>query len=180
MERRELKISSGASGGTAAAGARTYRVTLPSNWIKQMGLDQEGSKVDVVFDGTSIVIRPKMEGDIASFQSQAINAGHSVVKYEYFDKENLCSTLICDFTVKNLRVKNHTEQLLKTAFGILKNPDWKDFMEFLEERCVPKTRENIGYILNEIELAEYDPVQIVEKTQGRMAEDEQWLRITKL
>lgn len=180
MEMRELKISSGASGGTAAAGAKTYRVTLPSNWIKQMRLDQEGSKVDVVFDGTSIVIRPKVEGDISCFQSQAINAEHSVIKYEYFDKETLCSTIICDFTDKNLRVKNHTEQLLKTAFGILENPTWKDFMEFLEERCVPKTRENIGYILNEMDLAEYDPVQIVEKTQGRMAEDEQWLKITKL
>ena len=53
-------------------------------------------------------------------------------------------------------------------------------LEFLEERCVPKTRENIGLILDELELDIFDPIAIVDKTQGRMAEDLQWLKITKL
>ena len=180
MEMRELKIISNVSGGTASAGAKTYRVTLPSSWIKQMGLDKENTKAEVVFDGASIVIRAKAEEDIFKFQSQAIKVGHQVVKYEYFDKEILCSTILCDFTDKIVRVQNHTEQLLKTAFGSLENPKWSDFIEFLEERCVPKTRENIGIILSELDLREYDPIAIVEKTHGKMAEDSQWLRVTKL
>ena len=45
---------------------------------------------------------------------------------------------------------------------------------------VPKSRENINILLKEMGLTEYDPIQIVEKTQGRMAEDAQWLKITRL
>ena len=180
MDIRELKIISNSSGGTAAAGAKTYRVTLPSNWIKQMGLDKDDSRAEVVFDGFNIMIRAKSEDDLYEFQSKAIKAGHQVVKYEYFDKDALCSTIICDFTDKVLRVQNHTNYLLKTAFGILEKPNWNDFLEFLEERCVPKTRENIGLILDELELDIFDPIAIVDKTQGRMAEDLQWLKITKL
>ena len=180
METRELKISSCAAGGTATAGAKTYRVTLPSNWVKKMGLDKEDSKAELFFDGSSITILPKTSEDIQLFQSQAVRAGHFVVKYEYFDKDCLCSTIICDFTDKMLRAENHTDQILKTAFGSMDKPTWNDFVDFLEERCVPKSRENISIILQEMGLQEYDPIRIVEKTQGRMAEDAQWLRITKL
>ena len=66
------------------------------------------------------------------------------------------------------------------AFGRQERPTWDDFIEFLEERCVPKSRENINILLKEMGLTEYDPIQIVEKTQGRMAEDAQWLKITRL
>ena len=107
MEIRELKISANASGGTAAAGAKTYRITLPSSWVKKMDLDHADAKAEVVFDGTSIIIRPKAAEDILLFQSQALKAGHEVVRYEYFDQKNLCSTILCDFTEKILRVKNH-------------------------------------------------------------------------
>ena len=180
MEIRELKISANASGGTAAAGAKTYRITLPSSWVKKMDLDHADAKAEVVFDGTSIIIRPKAAEDILLFQSQALKAGHEVVRYEYFDQETLCSTILYDFTEKILRVKNHTDQILKTAFGRQERPTWDDFIEFLEERCVPKSRKNINILLKEMGLTEYDQIQIVEKTQGRMAEDAQWLKITRL
>ena len=74
MEIRELKISANASGGTAAAGAKTYRITLPSSWVKKMDLDHADAKAEVVFDGTSITIRPKASEDILLFQSQALKA----------------------------------------------------------------------------------------------------------
>ena len=48
MEIRELKISANASGGTAAAGAKTYRITLPSSWVKKMDLDHADAKAEVV------------------------------------------------------------------------------------------------------------------------------------
>ena len=180
MEVRELKVSSSASGGTAAKGSRTYRITLPSSWVKQMNLAGDGSKAEVAFDGTSITIRAKALDDIALFQSQAMQMGHKVVRYEYFDKEMLCSTILCDFTEQRLKVKNHTNQIMKTAFGVQEHPTWDDFMEFLEERCIPRSRVNVENTLAELGLQEYEPILIVEKTQGKMAEDEQWLRITKL
>ena len=179
MENRTTKISAYSSGGTASAGSKSYRASLPSNWIKELGLDKD-TTAELIFDGKSIVIRPVQPNDINIFKSEAIKSGHNVVQYEYFDKETLCSTIICDFTNKNLRVVNHTDNLLKTAFGIQNKPTWNDFMEFMAERCVPKTRDNLSEILKELNLHNYDAVAIVEKTQGKMAEDEQWLKVTKL
>lgn len=179
METRTARISAYSSGGTASAGSKSYRVSLPSNWVKELGLDKD-SYTELIFDGKSIVIRPVQSDDINIFKSAAIKSGHSVIQYEYFDKETLCSTIICDFTDKNLRVENHTDNLLKTAFGVQSKPTWADFIEFMEERCVPKTRDNLTEILKKLNLNSYDAVAIVEKTQGRMAEDEQWLKITKL
>ncbi|MBR2028868.1 MAG: AbrB/MazE/SpoVT family DNA-binding domain-containing protein [Oscillospiraceae bacterium] len=179
METRSGKISVYSSGGTASAGSMSYRVSLPSSWIKELGLDKDNS-AELVFDGKSIIIRPMLSDDINKFKSAAIKSEHNVVQYEYFDKATLCSTIICDFTDKTLRVVNHTDNLLKTAFGVQNKPDWNDFMEFMAERCVPKTRDNLTEILKKLNLNSYDAVAIVEKTQGRMAEDDQWLKITKL
>ena len=155
METRKAKISAYSSGGTASAGSMSYRVSLPSNWIKELGLDRDNS-AELVFDGNSIVIRPVQSDDINIFKSTAIKSGHHVVQYEYFDREALCSTIVCDFTDKTLRVKNHTENLLKTAFGVKIKPVWDDFMEFMAERCVPKTRDNLSEILKELNLNSYD------------------------
>ncbi len=41
--------------------------------------------VNVVFDGETIVIRPKQSEDMTIFISQAIKLEHVVVKYEYYD-----------------------------------------------------------------------------------------------
>ena len=38
-------------------------------------------------------------------------------------------------------------------------------------------RNKLKLILRDIGVPSYDPLQIIEKTQGRMAEDHQWLRI---
>ena len=51
-------------------------------------------------------------------------------------------------------------------------------MEFLEERCFPRTRGHMRLILEDLGLDFYDPLSIIEKTQGRMAEDFQWIKIT--
>ena len=33
-------------------------------------------------------------------------------------------------------------------------------------------------VCNAVGVSEYDPIQLVEKTHGRMAEDHKWLKIT--
>ena len=35
-------------------------------------------------------------------------------------------------------------------------------------------------LLRQLGLTDYDPLQIIEKTRGRMADDEQWLKIRYL
>jgi hypothetical protein len=57
---------------------------------------------------------------------------------------------------------------------------WNDFERFLRDRCFPQTRGNCKELLQEMELTDYDPLQIVEKTKGRLADDEMWLRFRYL
>lgn len=52
-------------------------------------------------------------------------------------------------------------------------------MAFLEERCIPRQREGIREYLDALGLDEYDPWEIVKCTQGRMAEDQQWIEVTE-
>ena len=40
-----------------------------------------------------------------------------------------------------------------------------------------ETRKGLDYYLDAVGVPEYDPVLLVEKTQGRMAEDHKWLEI---
>ncbi|MED9969369.1 MAG: hypothetical protein UFA98_05070 [Ruminococcus sp.] len=53
-------------------------------------------------------------------------------------------------------------------------------MEFLEERCIPRTRDGLKYYLDAIGVDEYNPFEIIKKTQGRMAEDHQWIELSEL
>ena len=41
MEIRNSKIIVGAAGGTAGKNAKTYKVSLPSSWIKELGLGED-------------------------------------------------------------------------------------------------------------------------------------------
>jgi len=50
----------------------------------------------------------------------------------------------------------------------------------LQERCLPKERAGLPEYLETIGVGEYDPVEIINKTAGRMAEDNQWLEMVKL
>ena len=96
---------------------------------------------------------------------------HTLREYQYYDKDTLCSIIDADFTTKQVRVENKVDSILDTAFGVNTEPTWDDFLEFLASRCIPKTRCGLGYYLDAVGVPEYDPVQLVEKTQGRMAED---------
>ena len=53
-------------------------------------------------------------------------------------------------------------------------------MDFLEERCIPKERDGIREYLEAIGLNEYDPLEIIKKTKGKMAEDDQWIETEEL
>ena len=55
----------------------------------------------------------------------------------------------------------------------------EDFKEFLESRCFPRTRDKMKLVLEDVGVPCYDPYLIIEKTEGRMAEDDFWLKIEK-
>ena len=77
-------------------------------------------------------------------------------------------------------IQNKTDDILHRAFGVLEHPTWNDFENFLRDRCFPQTRGNCKELLQEMDLTDYDPLKIVEKTRGRLADDEMWLRLRYL
>lgn len=178
MEHRAGKIIVSAAGGTAAKGAKTYKVSVPSLWIKEMGIDENNRNIELIFDGNGIYITA--EKSIEEFVSQKKAMGHNLKKLSFYDDNEICSIICADFTDKTLKVQNHTDDIVKTAFGNNKLPTWEDFMNFLEERCIPKERSGIREYLEAIGVAEYDPLEIIKKTKGKMAEDEQWIEIEEI
>lgn len=102
------------------------------------------------------------------------------MRMEYMHENELCTTIDIDFMNRKIYIANYTNDTIHRAFGAVTNPTWEDFEYFLERRCFPKTRANIKNILRDIDVSGYDPLQIIEKTQGRMAEDNQWIKINYL
>ena len=178
MEIRQGKIIIHASGGTAGKGANTYKLTLPSAWVKEMGINDICREVELSFDGSSITVAKRLTMD--EFIANKIELGHGLLKLSYFDVDSLCTTIIVDTTEQVLRIENHTERVLKTAFGKNTTPTWDDLQHFLEERCIPRARAGLREYLEAIGVDEYNPIEIIRKTEGRMAEDNQWIRIEVL
>ena len=178
MERRQGRIIIHASGGTAAKGANTYKLTLPSAWIKEMRINESDREVELSFDGSTITIARRLSVD--EFISTQREKGHALLKLSYFDGEELCTTIVADNTERVLCTENYTDHVIKTAFGNNAVPTWEDLHHFLEERCVPRARAGLREYLESIGVEEYDPIEIIKKTEGRMAEDAQWIRIEVL
>lgn len=89
------------------------------------------------------------------------------------------SIITADYIQQVVTVENYTDEILDTAFGVNKNPTWKDFEDFLEDRCFPRTRHYMKWILQDLGLQFYDPLAIIRKTNGRMAEDDLWIEIVE-
>lgn len=176
MEKRIAKLIVGKPGGTAGKDSKTYKVSLPSKWVTELGIAD--SKMEIAFDGERIVISPHLS--VNEFLEKKKLLGHKLVKFDFYDGENLCTKIIADFTDETLSVENTTENIVKTAFGKNEVPTWEDLLSFLEERCLPKSRSGIREYLETIGVEEYNPIEIIKKTAGRMAEDNQWIEWEEL
>lgn len=173
MERRISKLIVGKAGGTAGKDSKTYKVSLPSKWVTELALAD--SKMEIAFDGERIMISPHLSMD--EFLEKKESLGHKLLKLEFYDGEILCTKIIADFTDETLSAENTTEHIVKTAFGKNEVPTWEDFQNFLEERCVPQSRSGIREYLETIGVEEYNPLDIIKKTSGKMAEDDQWIKL---
>ena len=80
---------------------------------------------------------------------------------------------------RQVHIKNYTDKLMFRAFGVNENPDYRDYTEFLESRCFPRTRDKLKLVLKDLALPFYDPFLIIEKTEGKMAEDHFWIKIER-
>ena len=76
-------------------------------------------------------------------------------------KREICTIIDVDERSRKVKIYNYTNNFIKKAFGRNEKPTFEEYEEFLESRCF------------------YDPFMIIEKTEGRMAEDDFWIRIER-
>lgn len=108
------------------------------------------------------------------------NKNHKLVQLDFYNFDTLCTSIIADYTAKEVRIDNKNDDIIHLAFGKSEYPTWDDYLNFLEERCIPRNRMGINTYLDAIGVDEYNPLDIIMKTEGRMAEDHQWLRVKQL
>ena len=94
-------------------------------------------------------------------------------------KQEVCTILDVDERNRRIRIQNYTNNYIFRAFGREEKPTFEQYEEFLESRCFPRSRDKMKLILKDLDLPFYDPMLIIEKTQGRMAEDDFWIRIER-
>ena len=97
----------------------------------------------------------------------------------YMHESFVCTVIDVDMTARRVSIVNYRDNLLYRAFGVNEHPTYEDYEEFLESRCFPRTRDKMKLMLRELDLPFYDPLMIIEKTEGRMAEDRFWIKIER-
>ena len=97
----------------------------------------------------------------------------------YMYRQTVCTLIDVDELNQKVRIRNYVDNLMFRAFGNIEEPDYQMYTEFLESRCFPRSRDKMKLILKDLDLPFYDPFMIIEKTEGRMAEDDFWIRLER-
>ena len=101
------------------------------------------------------------------------------IRLWYMFKSEICTIIDVDERGRKVKIYNYTNNFIKKAFGRNEKPTFEEYEEFLESRCFPRQRDKIKLVLEDLNLPFYDPIMIIEKTEGRMAEDDFWIRIER-
>ena len=101
------------------------------------------------------------------------------IRLWYMHKDTVCTMIDVDEMKREISIKNYTNNIMFRAFGVNECPDYNTYTEFLESRCFPKSRDKLKLVLKDLNLPFYDPFMIIEKTEGRMAEDDSWITIER-
>lgn len=110
--------------------------------------------------------------------SQALNdrpGENFTMRIDYKQRNRICTVIYVDFLEKQILIQNRTDDVLDRAFGVIEEPTWKDFEQFLLSRCFPQSRGYAKAILQNLGVQSYDPLEIAEVTGGRTAEDNMYL-----
>ncbi|MDO4284469.1 MAG: helix-turn-helix domain-containing protein [Eubacteriales bacterium] len=99
------------------------------------------------------------------------------LRMRYLRGNILCTVIDVDEQNERIQIWNFTRDVISRAFGRNENPTYQEYTEFLESRCFPRQRDKMKLMLRELNLPFYDPLLIIRKTKGRMAEDEYWIAI---
>ncbi len=101
------------------------------------------------------------------------------VRLWYMHNQTVCTIIDVNDIKREVKIYNYTDNVMFRAFGQEEKPDYQMYQEFLESRCFPESRDKMKLILKDLDLPFYDPFMIIEKTEGRMAEDDFWIKIER-
>ena len=87
----------------------------------------------------------------------------------YMHRNEVCTLIDVDEMRREVQIRNYTNRIQYR----------EEFQEVLESRCFPRSGDKMKIRLQELGIPFYDPLLIIEKTQGRMAEDEFWLQVER-
>lgn len=97
----------------------------------------------------------------------------------YMYENTVCSVIDVNELERSVKVYNYIDNPLYRAFGVNMEPNYEDYEEFIESRCFPRNRDKIKLELKKLDIPFYDPIMIIEKTEGRMAEDHFWIKLER-
>lgn len=137
----------------------------------------ESSKTKIT--GPTVVLMKMLDDQPKLAEYYEIPPRTTSLRIRYMSGEDLCSIIDVDEKNKEIKIRNYTKRYLYCAFGKNENPTYEDYLNFLESRCFPRTRDKMKIILDQLEIPYYDPMLIIEKTKGKMAEDDFWLEIER-
>ena len=64
----------------------------------------------------------------------------SRIVYVYMDRKKPATLLDIYPAINRLEIWNFTDDLISRAFGSREKPSWQEYEQFLEDRCMPRTR----------------------------------------
>lgn len=97
----------------------------------------------------------------------------------YMENDDINTVIDVDVINRKVKFKNFTNNLLARAFGNKEEVTYEDYEEFLQSRCFPKTRDKMKIQLEMLGIPFYDPLLIIEKTSGKLADDNFYIKIER-
>ena len=120
-----------------------------------------------------------IEQDVQSVLKLRVPKKDTPIRLWYMYNQMVCTIIDVNELKREVRIYNCTDNVMFRAFGVTEKPDFEMYTEFLESRCFPEGRDKMKLVLKDLDLPFYDPFMIIEKTEGRMAEDDFWIRIER-
>lgn len=127
--------------------------------------------------GNIVLLLNMIENNIEYIDKIKIPKKELPLRLFYMHDQNICTLIDVDMVKQKVRIINYTNNLMFRAFGINEEPTYSDYEEFLKSRCFPETRDKLKLVLEDLNIPFYDPFLIIQKTEGRMAEDNFWIKI---
>lgn len=173
---------------------RTYAESLPGHTVKnprnagrkpQVSLSRQVLLLEEYRRGKTMAAlaeethacRQTISAYLAGVQSFEDLPETFTMRINYMHGSALCTVIFADFRNEQIRIHNYTDDFLLRAFGVVEHPGWEDFTWLLQERCLPAARAGLKQALRKMDVPFYDPLLIIEKTQGRMAGDRDWMQV---